>query len=59
MPKKKLTNEEVKDIIACEGLGYAVTEYISSDRLEDGELRGYWEMASHAMSNIYRILDLD
>ena len=53
----KLTIEEVADIVEGEGLGYAVTDYMNSDSIEDEELAKLWEEASIAMRKIQEILE--
>ena len=51
---RKYTNAELADIIECEGLGYAVTCYVSSGRIEDGEMRILWEEVREKLREIER-----
>lgn len=46
------TNAELADIIEDEGLGYAVSEYVSADQIEDPTMRALWEHASLTLAAI-------
>lgn len=52
----KLSKEEVADIVFEEGLGYAVDDYLSYERIEDEELAEAWHEAHEALCNIYTLL---
>lgn len=56
MPTKK-TKQEVADIIEMEGLGYAITDYLDADNIEDEELSILWGRADAAMKLIMRKLE--
>jgi len=53
-----MTNEEVKDIIDNEGLGYAIQDYMSSDDFEDAQLAKLWDKASEALNAVTKYLGL-
>ena len=46
---EKLTVAEVENLVAYEGLGYCIFTYISSGKIEDGELAILWEHAKQSM----------
>lgn len=52
MPDKKYTVDEVSSIVENEGLGYAVQDYMSSERIEDPKLAKLWEEAKYALDKI-------
>lgn len=54
---KKMTNCEVLNAVESEGLGYAVTAYMSAGRIKDEELAEAWANAEVAMANLQRLLD--
>ena len=49
--------DEVAEIIENEGLGYAVTEYMSSEHIEDPELATLWRIARAALQDIEDFLE--
>lgn len=49
---RKYTNAELADIIECEGIGYAVTYYVSPGRIEDEEMRTLWEEVREKLRQI-------
>ena len=55
---KKRNNEELKDIIGDEGLGYAIQFDISWKNIEDNEIAKLWKIASDAMDKIETKLGL-
>ena len=59
MPPTKLSNTEVAEIIEAEGLGYAISSYLSSDRIADSRLQEAWQQAETAMNVIESILGVD
>jgi len=48
----KMTNDDIKDIIENEGLGYAIESYLSWQHIEDKELAKQWKIAGDAMNKI-------
>lgn len=52
---RKYTNADLADIIEDEGLGYAVTEYVSVERIEDPTMRALWEHAHSTLGTIARM----
>lgn len=54
-----LTIEEVAVIVENEGIGYAVTGYLSADRIEDPDLRRMWETAREALEAISSIVGVE
>lgn len=56
MGEKRYTVEQVRNIVACEGLGYAVEDYMDADQIEDETLRGHWEAARKAIAAIREII---
>ena len=54
---KKLSIEEVADIINSEGLGYAVHGYLDADQIEDPELAKLWREADAALCAISDICE--
>jgi len=55
--KKKKTIEDLYDIVQNEGLGYAVSDYVNADTIEDDEMRKLWENASEALKKVEDALD--
>jgi len=43
-----LSVTKVQEIVDNEGIGYAITEYLSSDCIEDEELSRLWQEATAA-----------
>jgi hypothetical protein len=57
MPRsRKHTNEELRDIIDSEGLGYAIQFHTSADSIEDEEVAALWKTAKEAMDEIEALL---
>lgn len=54
---KKKTTMEVVDVVECEGLGYAVQDYMSADSIEDPGLAAAWQRAKDALDEINSILN--
>lgn len=48
----ELTIQEVAQIVASEGLGYAVGEYLNSDSIQDADLRELWENAQVSLNEL-------
>lgn len=57
MSNTKYTTEQVAGIVDCEGLGYAVTDYLGADSIEDPELARLWRQAKEALDEINEILE--
>lgn len=55
----KLNNQEVINIIESEGIGYAVTEYLSSTSIDDKELAQMWKEVSTLLKSILEYLEID
>lgn len=49
--------QEVADIVDNEGIGYAITAYMSHKAIEDEELASLWEQADEVLSKIEKILE--
>jgi hypothetical protein len=58
MSKKRLSNRKVADIVECEGLGYAITDYMNSDDFEDKHLAELWDQAQTVLQEIEDILEV-
>lgn len=58
LTEAKKTDDEIKDIIENEGLGYAIQSYLSWKHIENKELAKWWKEASVAMSKIESILGI-
>lgn len=56
MSEEKYTTEQVADIVASEGLGYAVQHYMGADSIEDLRLAGLWSTARTALDAIDAML---
>ena len=54
---KPLSLTQVADIVQSEGLGYAITNYLSADNISDPELRNLWDHAGRIMKNIEELLE--
>ena len=52
-----LSVTEVREIVDDEGLGYAITDYLSSDSIEDEELSRLWQEARDAAEADERYLE--
>jgi len=52
-----MTNEEVRDKVEWEGLGYAVTNYMSEKDIKDPELKVLWKAARVAMKELESFLN--
>ena len=57
IPDGQLTRDQVRDLVAYEGLGFCVYEYISSGRIRDGKLRKLWIEARRGLANVVEALD--
>ncbi len=53
----KYSIEEVAKIVENEGLGYAITSYMSHDVIEDDKLAGLWKQASDVLTQIEKLLE--
>lgn len=51
-----ITLEGLAGIVETEGLGYAIEDYLSADRIADPEVRTLWDQASKAMKRIRELL---
>lgn len=49
---KTYSNAELADIIEDEGAGYAITEYVDPERIEDVETRRQWLAAKIAVESV-------
>lgn len=49
---KKMNNEEVANVVCSEGLGYAITGYMSADRIADPKLAKMWAEAKDVLTRI-------
>lgn len=52
----KLSNDDVKDEISFEGLGYTIYSYIPASRLADKELAKRWLAARQSMQEVVEYL---
>lgn len=50
------TNAEVRDMVDEEGIGYAVTCYLSADSIADKKLAALWKDARKVLTEIQNIL---
>lgn len=58
IPKdRKFTNEELRDVIAEEGIGYCVFDYIPADKIEDQEVAKVWQETYDLFTRIVELLD--
>ena len=53
---RKMSNEEINELIDEEGLGYAIQSSLSWKNIEDPKLAKAWREASDAMSKVENIL---
>lgn len=53
---KKYSNEDAASFVECEGLDYAVQQYISGDEFEDTHLGKLWNDARDALNALERYL---
>jgi hypothetical protein len=53
----KMTIAEVADVVENEGLGYAITGYMSSESIKDKELAELWDKAEDILQQITDILE--
>lgn len=53
----EFTLQDVADVVANEGLSYAITDYMSSDVIKDKELRKLWDQAYRLLTKIEKILE--
>ncbi|MEI2465168.1 hypothetical protein [Niallia taxi] len=54
---KKYSIQDVADIVDSEGLGYAITGYLSSANIEDDNLRELWIKAAEVLDKIEKTLE--
>jgi len=57
MARKKLTLQQVFDVVETEGLGYAVQYHTGYESIADKDLAKYWKQAKEALDNIQSMLD--
>ncbi len=57
IPDGKVSNSEIQDQIAYEGLGYCLWDYIPAERITDQKLRALWRKARKAMQDIVEYLE--
>jgi len=57
LPSGKVSNAEMQDQIAYEGLGYCLWDYIPAERIASAKLRALWRKARKAMQDIVEHLD--
>ena len=53
----KKTTKQVGEIVATEGLGYAISDYLSWENIEDRALARRWKIAEIALNKIDKYLD--
>jgi hypothetical protein len=58
-PEPKLTNDQVRDIIEHEGLGYAIADYLPASRIKSKRLAEMWQVAADVMNEIRKELKLE
>lgn len=51
------TNGDAMDILANEGVGYAVTGYCSGDHFKDPETTRLWNAAEEGLNNLTQYLE--
>jgi len=54
-----LSNYEACQIIANEGIGYAVQRYVSGNEFKDHKTAELWDEADNALENLLQHLDYD
>jgi hypothetical protein len=54
----KMSNEEVYDYIDMESMGYAILDGMSADEIKDEKLADLWRIASKALSDIEKYLEM-
>jgi len=52
LPKGKISNADIAEYVAYEGLGYCIYEYIDPPKIEDEELVKLWKIARKAMQEV-------
>ena len=52
------SNDELRDIVENEGLGYAVQDYVNPEFIEDQDLREKWEQAKNLLDEIEEALNV-
>lgn len=57
--EKLYSDDDLRNIIDNEGLGYAVQWYLSADRIEDKDTADLWREAKKALDNLSLHLGLD
>ncbi len=57
MSKKKLTISQINDIVETEGLGYAIEDYLASNRIADADLADMWAKASELLKEIQSYIE--
>ena len=54
---RKYSIKEVAEIVENEGLGYAITSYLSHEAIEDDKLAGLWKQAGDVLTQIDKLLE--
>jgi len=54
---EKRSIQDVADIVEIEGLGYAVSNYLSAENIEEPELARQWKIAKEALTAIENIIE--
>lgn len=57
--KEKLSNDDVKNEIEIEGLGYAVSCCIRAEEIADPKLAEMWKKAGEALGEIEKYLGIE
>jgi len=55
--KPGLTNDQVRDYVTYEGLGYCVCSFISPDKIKDMKLQELWVKAHRSLKDVVEYLD--
>jgi len=55
--EEKYSNESLSYIVEHEGLDYAVTGYVTAEKIEDPEIRALWIKARDIMYNLEKLLE--
>lgn len=62
MPYKEISpysNEDLREIIEQEGLGYAIMHYVSSGNIQDETVAMWWKKASEALAGVLEVLNIE
>jgi len=54
---KKLSISEVRDIVIYEGIGYAVSDYLNGEHIENEELADLWIRAHDLLRDIEDMIE--